>query len=331
MPFIFISYRRDDSADVARDIAEILVKTFGARNVFLDRNSIQEGDHFPDTIRDAIDSSDVMLVIMGKQWLTDRLYQPDDFVYLEVRRGLDRAGLRVIPVLLDGMRMPKATELPTDIADLVHRNAFLLATDRTQFSSGIQRLVTRIHKRRVAQSKRIVSGLLVLLTLLIVSAAVIYANRDTFFSFPTNTLTLTSAPTDTNSAPPTFTWTPTGTASATPKSTRTLTNTATETSTSTADLTETREMLNATLTESMLTVRAANEPGRGDDQDSITSSPPLPTSFIASPTPRSILPTSFIPSATSRPVTLPTSSIPTATTYPKRLNGVGSNIPMIND
>jgi hypothetical protein len=55
---------------------------------------------------------DVFLVIIGPKWLKDkRLHQPDDFVAIEIAAALFQ-DIRVIPVLVNGARMPKESELP---------------------------------------------------------------------------------------------------------------------------------------------------------------------------------------------------------------------------
>jgi hypothetical protein len=65
--------------------------------------------------------------LIGDQWLTvtdeqgrRRLDDPDDFVRLELEAALTRQ-VRVIPILIDGARMPHAGDLPDSLAKLVRR------------------------------------------------------------------------------------------------------------------------------------------------------------------------------------------------------------------
>src|SRR6476659_5164980 len=51
-----------------------------------------------------------------------RLQQPDDFVAIEIAAALAR-NIRVIPVLVDGARMPKESELPDSLKPLARRQA----------------------------------------------------------------------------------------------------------------------------------------------------------------------------------------------------------------
>lgn len=197
MPRIFISYRRDDSADVSEDLAEVLARVFGANNVFFDRVSIRLGEPFPNRLRNAIDDANVMLVIIGERWLSERLHQPDDFVYLEVRRGLDRSHLRVIPVLLDATPMPGARDLPTDIAQLVHLNAFVLHTDRRGFGKDAEHLCELIGMPLQRRRAFLLIAALVLLALLSIGIGLL-TQRDgsspdatTITEVPATTATLT--------------------------------------------------------------------------------------------------------------------------------------------
>ena len=71
----------------------------------------------------------MVLVVIGPNWLNAkdesggrRLDNPDDFVAIEIAAALAR-GIRVIPVLVDGARMPKAGELPDLLKPLVRRQA----------------------------------------------------------------------------------------------------------------------------------------------------------------------------------------------------------------
>ena len=69
MPKIFISYRRDDSIAMAGRIDDRLVSRFGRDSVFRDLDAISLGDYrIP--IANAINECDVLLALIGEQWLT---------------------------------------------------------------------------------------------------------------------------------------------------------------------------------------------------------------------------------------------------------------------
>ncbi|MEO0466793.1 MAG: toll/interleukin-1 receptor domain-containing protein [Pseudomonadota bacterium] len=126
---MFISYRRSDSAAFAGRLADFFDYNFQGLRVFFDLVAIEPGQDFVEAIRSRIASSEVVLVMMGPQWLgaTDdsgqrRLDNPADFVRLEVASALSM-GARVIPVLLDEAQMPGEHDLPDDLKALARCNA----------------------------------------------------------------------------------------------------------------------------------------------------------------------------------------------------------------
>ena len=132
MPGVFISYRRDDSAGYAGALARELAMRLGPERVFMDIKDIEGGIKFPEAITQAIDSSEVVLVLVGSHWFDAkdeegrrRLDKPDDFVRQEVVRALSSKA-RVIPVLLDGAHLPAAEQLPYDLRSLGSREAMEL-------------------------------------------------------------------------------------------------------------------------------------------------------------------------------------------------------------
>lgn len=135
MPRIFISYRREDSAGYAGRLSDALEARHGARNVFRDIEDIRAGEDFLQALQRALGDCDVVVPIIGPRWLaigesgTRRIDVADDTLRLEIRTAL-ASKLRVIPVLVDGARMPEGKDLPPDIADLARRQAVVLA-DRT--------------------------------------------------------------------------------------------------------------------------------------------------------------------------------------------------------
>ena len=66
---IFISYRRDDSAGYAGRLFDRLNAHFGAKQIFMDIDNIEPGEDFRKVIENAVGSCDVLLALIGKQWL----------------------------------------------------------------------------------------------------------------------------------------------------------------------------------------------------------------------------------------------------------------------
>ena len=142
---IFISYRRQDSAYPAGWLYDRLAEKFGPDQIFKDIDSIELGDDFVDTITSAVGSCDILLALIGQEWLdiagadgTRRLDEPDDFVRLEIEAALERKVL-LIPILVDGAEMPRGDELPPSIAAMVRRHALELSPNR--FRADTDRLL----------------------------------------------------------------------------------------------------------------------------------------------------------------------------------------------
>ena len=149
MPTIFISYRRDDSADVTGRIYDRLADRFGSKNVFMDVDTIPPGVDFRKHLHDAVARCDVVLAVIGRDWLKRRglfrkrrLDGPSDFVRIEIEAALQR-DIRVVPVLVRDAAMPGPGDLPESIRDLAFRNAVQVRAGqdfRTDSSRLIQAL-----------------------------------------------------------------------------------------------------------------------------------------------------------------------------------------------
>ena len=148
---IFISYRRSDSAGYVGSITERLGKEFKRQKVFRDFESIAPGALFPTAIRDALDSSAVVLAIVGPSWLSEkgpdgevRISKPEDYVRLEIVTALQQ-GLDVIPVLVGDARMPSANELPESLRQFADCQAIELSNSRRDYD--LDRIVAAVRSR----------------------------------------------------------------------------------------------------------------------------------------------------------------------------------------
>ena len=148
MAGIFVSYRRDDAAHVTGRIADALASRVGRENVFVDVDSVAPGEDFVRKIDTTIRASDIFLAVIGANWLNAttaqgqrRIDLPGDFIRLEVSIAL-AAGVRVIPVLVDGASMPRAEDLPEDIRQLVRHNAVFI--NHTTFARDVRELIDQL-------------------------------------------------------------------------------------------------------------------------------------------------------------------------------------------
>src|ERR1700722_13632715 len=141
---IFISYRRADATYPAGWLFDRLAGHYGPDRIFKDVDSIHPGDDFTVRIDAALESCAILLAVIGPRWLTvkgpagSRLYDQNDFVRLEIETALARE-IRIIPVLVDGARMPRAADLPATVEPLTRRQAITLSQDR--FSPDADRLL----------------------------------------------------------------------------------------------------------------------------------------------------------------------------------------------
>lgn len=140
---IVFSYRRADSAGLVRALRERLVHQLGAERVFLDVETIGAGADFRAVLTEAVRRCEALLVVIGPHWLeaedgTRRLDEPDDVVRLEIATALE-AGVPIVPVLVDGARMPGAADLPEPLRALANRNAVEITNAR--FDTDAERLL----------------------------------------------------------------------------------------------------------------------------------------------------------------------------------------------
>ncbi len=151
---IFISYRRNDSAGHTGRIYDRLRSEFGQDALFMDVDAIPLGANFVHVLREEVAKCDVFLAIIGPGWLDSRdddghrrLDNPTDFVRVEISTALQR-NIPVIPILLDGTRMPKQQGLPPDLQSLPERNG--LDVRHASFHADMDKLVRGVKDSKVS-------------------------------------------------------------------------------------------------------------------------------------------------------------------------------------
>ncbi|MGE0697744.1 MAG: SUMF1/EgtB/PvdO family nonheme iron enzyme, partial [Hyphomicrobiaceae bacterium] len=131
MTEIFVSYRRDDSQWSAGRLNDRIEAALGADRVFFDTVTIKPGEDFHDVLGAKVGGCRVLVAVIGPRWLDileARTREGSDFVRIELAEGLAR-GVRVVPVLIDGARMPSEDVLPDDLKPLARRNAVLVRAE----------------------------------------------------------------------------------------------------------------------------------------------------------------------------------------------------------
>lgn len=146
---IFICYRREDSGGHAGRLYDRLVAHFGDEQIFMDLDRIEPGEDFVQVIEKAVGSCEILLAVVGRGWLTNRdetgrrLDNPGDFVRVEIVAAFAR-DVRVIPVLVQDARMPRAQDLPEALRPLSRLQAFDLSDQR--WRQDVDRLVATLER-----------------------------------------------------------------------------------------------------------------------------------------------------------------------------------------
>ena len=163
----FISYRRDDSADVTGRLSDRLKSRFGSDAVFLDIDGIPLGVDFRRSLAGELDHCDVLLAVIGDYWLnasyqdgpkqgTRRLDDPDDYVRIEIETALAR-DIPIVPLLVGRTTMPRESDLPDSMRALAYRNAAALRSG-PDFESQVDRLIHSL-KQLLATKRKLWEGL----------------------------------------------------------------------------------------------------------------------------------------------------------------------------
>jgi TIR domain len=142
---VFISYRRDDSAGYAGRVRDRLERELGRDLLFMDVDAIPLGTNFTKVLHEEVAKCGVLLAVIGPNWLdardehgNRRLDDPNDFVRIEIAAALQR-DIPVIPILLEGARIPKADQLPEDLKELALRNGMEIR--HASFQDDMNRLI----------------------------------------------------------------------------------------------------------------------------------------------------------------------------------------------
>jgi hypothetical protein len=128
-----------------------LVSHFGEEGIFIDVDKIDPGIDFKEAIYEEVGKCDVLIAVIGKQWLTieddtgrRRLDNPKDYVRIETEAALQR-GVRVIPALVGGADMPTPRALPPGLEELASRNSLELG-DGVRWHSDVARLFSALER-----------------------------------------------------------------------------------------------------------------------------------------------------------------------------------------
>jgi hypothetical protein len=151
---VFINYRVADMSHGASHIDLELVREFGADQVFRDCRSMEPGEHYPTALREALKGADVLVAVIGPEWLAvrnketgvRRIDEEGDWVRHEIHEAMSR-DMPVIPVLLQGAdkaRRLTAEDLPEQIRGFAYLQSMVI--DFRRYEEDIKRLIARVAK-----------------------------------------------------------------------------------------------------------------------------------------------------------------------------------------
>jgi len=150
---IFINYRKVDSQAVVDNLANELKRRFGVGRVFKDDQDIGGGEQWPERLRQAVMGCDVLLAVIGEQWLTvhdehgrRRIDDDEDWVRREIVTALGN-GKWVLPVLVGSARMPSKQGLTGNLLQPITELQGLPLRPGRDFDGDVAALVRTLSAR----------------------------------------------------------------------------------------------------------------------------------------------------------------------------------------
>lgn len=152
---IFINYRQDDTAPAAQRLKDELERQILNVSVYLDQAVNRGGDHYRDRIDREIAQCNVFVCLIGKNWLDitgedgqPRLHATQDIVRSEIELAMLRSK-QILPVLVEGAKMPSAASLPPTIWLLPEYHADHFREDKLE--ADIATIVASVKRRMSGQ------------------------------------------------------------------------------------------------------------------------------------------------------------------------------------
>ena len=139
-PSVFISYRWDDTGDVAEKLDRWLREDLDSRNVFRDRHDLAIGQRLEELL-EQLSSADAALCLVGSGWVVAvdedgrKADGETDWVHAEVKHALtDPNAADPIALLVDIEKPPENP--PSKLAGLFAKDKLIYAVDRSHLESA---------------------------------------------------------------------------------------------------------------------------------------------------------------------------------------------------
>jgi hypothetical protein len=147
---VFICYRRSDTGGICGRLYDRLSDIYGHDEIFRDVEDIPGMAKWRVYAERALATTKVMIAMIGSQWFDvigesgkRRLTEVDDQVRGEIEIAL-RLEVPILPVLVDGTKMPSSSRLPESIRELNSFNA--LPLDSHSFDHHVERIIKTLEQ-----------------------------------------------------------------------------------------------------------------------------------------------------------------------------------------
>ena len=150
---LYLSYRRDDARAAGRLFAS-LATTYGAESIALD--PIEPASDFAVALADALGPCSVLVLVIGAgTFVPDhtgkrRIDRNDDSMRIELAMAL-RAGVPVVPVLVENAALPAADDLPEDVRSIAWSGSYPMRDYR--WDEDFMRLMRALERLIAADMK----------------------------------------------------------------------------------------------------------------------------------------------------------------------------------
>jgi hypothetical protein len=149
MKRVFISYRSSDGKKDASRLAEDLQEIFGEQAVFYDKHDLHGGTSWREQVKQTLGNRPIVLVLLTPDYFGAkedgelRIHRSDDPVRQELLAAFDTQAT-VLPLLTEGVSMPRPSALPADLGRVTEAHALRLRTE--DWRADLARLVKDLQK-----------------------------------------------------------------------------------------------------------------------------------------------------------------------------------------
>ena len=155
----FINYRKEDTKYIAAHIHDDLEYVFGAGTVFIDLSSIRPGASWPKAIRERLTNSEVVIVVIGRDWLKvrvpgssyrRRIDAEGDWVRTEIEEALKHKKKIFTIFVRDATSPIPSEDLPQSIRELSDIQSMIVRAEHWKADLGkLIRELTRLGFKQI--------------------------------------------------------------------------------------------------------------------------------------------------------------------------------------